>query len=164
MCGKCATKSDLDDYCQLVQSGRFYDFMLSQLETQSCLSSTRDELKRRFLADVIAKRKANDRGAEYPSEIEDCFGRWFPSVYRFIRAVNRDGWEHANLIRELQRLESHLVIETVAADLLSRHPRLFVLTLHDAIFTQPRSIPAVVRAFDAAFDKMNFPMTLKVAI
>jgi len=37
--------------------------------------------------------------------------------------------EHANLIRELQRQESKLVIETVAADLLKREPQLFVLTL-----------------------------------
>ena len=157
------SKSDLDDYCRLVQCGEFYDYLLAKLKTRSRLSLTRDELKRRFLADVIAKRKANDRGAEYPSEIEDCFRSLFPSVYQFIRNVNRDGFEHANLIRELQRQESSLVIETVSADLLARLPRLFLLTLHDAIFTKPHGIPHVVRAFDAAFDAMEFPMTLKVA-
>jgi hypothetical protein len=157
------TKSDLDDYCQLVQSGEFYDYLRAQLETRSCLSFTRDELKRRFLADVIAKKKANDRGAEYPSAVEDCFRAEFPTVYRFIRDLNRNGFEHANLIRELQRQESRLVIETVAADLLARFPQPFLLTLHDAIFTAPCDIPEVVCAFDSAFHAMNFPMTLKVA-
>ena len=156
-------KSDLDAYCELVQSGEFYDYFLAQLEKRSCPSLTRDELKERFLANVIAKRKANRHGAEYPSDVEDVFRELFPSVYRFVRDINRDGWEHANLIRELQRRESRLVIETVAADLLTRFPRLFLLTLHDAIFTTPRGIPAVVRAFDAAFKAMNFPMALKVA-
>mgnify|MGYP000113780704 CR=1 FL=1 len=43
-------------------------------------------------ADVVAKRKANVRGAEYPSDVEDVFREAFPTVWRFIRHVNRDGW------------------------------------------------------------------------
>lgn len=156
------SKSDLDDYCRLVQRGEFYDFMLSKIKTELCPSFTRDDLKHRFMADVIAKKKANDRGAEYPSEIEDCFRALFPSVYGFIRAVNRDGSEHANLIRELQRLESSLVIETVAADLLTRFAGMFVLTLHDAIFTTPDGIPSVIASFESAFSENGFPMKLKV--
>ena len=146
-----------------MQSGEFYDFMVAKLRTGSCPGLTRDEFKRRFLADVIAKRKANHRGSEYPSAVEDCFRKLFPSVYRFIRDINRDGWEHANLIRELQRQESKLVIETVAADLLTQRPGLFVLTLHDAIFTAPQGISAVVSAFDEAFRKIDYPMSLRVA-
>ena len=154
---------DLDVYCELVQSGRFYDFLLSKLKTRPCPNFARDDLKKRFLADVVAKRKANRHGAEYPSAVEDTFQRLFPSVYRFIRDINRDGWEHENLIRRLQREESRLVIETVAADLVVRHPEVFVLTLHDAIFTTARGIPVVVGAFEAAFERNGFPMSLKVA-
>ena len=142
-----------------MQSGSFYDYLLAQIQT--CPNLTRDEVKKRFLADVLAKRKANARGAEYPSVVEDCFRRLFPSVYCYIREVNRDGWEHANMIRQLQREESKLVIETVAAHLLIRHPDLFVLTLHDAIFTAPGGIPLVLREFERAFDETGFPMTLK---
>ena len=118
-------------------------------------------MKRRFLADVIAKRKANSRGAEYPSDVEDCFSGLFPSVYQFIRSINRDGWEHSNLIRELQRQESSLVIETVAGYIMARHPRLFLLSLHDALYTTPRGIPDVVLGFTRAFDAMDFPLTIK---
>jgi hypothetical protein len=89
---------------------------------------TRDDLKKRFLADVVAKRKANRHGDEYRSNVEDTFRRLFPTVYQFIRDINRDGWEHATLIRRLQQEESKLVIETVAADLVVRHPEVFVLT------------------------------------
>lgn len=152
---------DLERFRSLVQVGEFYDFMLQKLQIGSCPNFTRDQVKKSILADVIAKRKANCRGAEYPSKVEDCFRHEFPTVYRFIREVNRDGWEHENLIRLLQQEESKLVIETVAADLLTRHPRMFVLTLHDAIFTTPRDIPRVVAAFDRAFQMTGFPMTLK---
>ena len=42
-------------------------------------------------------------------------------------------------------------------------PHVFVLTLHDEIFTTARGIPVVVGAFEAAFDPIEYPMTLKVA-
>ena len=154
---------DLDVYCELVQTGRFYDFLLAKVRIGSCPNFTRDDLKKRFLADVVAKRKANRHGAEYQSDVEDTFRRLFPSVYRFIRDVNRDGWEHKNLIRRLQQEESKLVIETVAADLVVRHPDLFVLSLHDALFTTASGIPVVVGAFEAAFDQIGYRMDLKVA-
>jgi hypothetical protein len=119
-------------------------------------------VKKRFLSDVVAKRKANRHGAEYPSVVEDTFREFFPTVYRFIRGVNGNGWQHANLIRLLQQEESKLVIETVAANLTTRHPELFILTLHDAIFTKPSGIPVVVGEFQAAFEQNGFEMTLSV--
>jgi hypothetical protein len=154
-------RGDFVHYCDLVQSGEFYDFMLSRIEAGKGSGLTRDELKKRFLADVLAKRKVNTYGAEYPSAVEDVFRECFPSVYRFIRRINKDGWEHENLIRRLQQEESKLVIETVAADLITRYPGMFFLTLHDAIFTTERNIPIVVSAFKAAFERIGFPMKLK---
>jgi hypothetical protein len=149
------------NYCEMVQSGELYDFLLSRLESGKGSGLTRDQLKKRFLTDVVAKRMANAHGAEYPSDVEDAFRCLFPSVHRFIRKFNGDGWEHENLIRRLQQEESNLVIETVAADLIMRHPGMFFLTLHDAIFTTERNIPIVVSAFEAAFERIGFPMKLK---
>lgn len=156
---------DFVNYCELVQNGSFYDFLLSrpELEAGKGPKLTRDQLKKRFLADVIAKRKANKYGDEYPSVVEDTFREWFPCVYQFIRQFNKDGWEHENLIRRLQQEESKLVIETVADDLVLLHPKMFLITLHDAIFTTECNIPIVVNAFHAAFDRIGFPMSLKVA-
>lgn len=154
---------DLGFYCELVQSGQFYDFLLAELKTGPCPNLSREELKKRFLTDVVAKRKANRRGAEYPSDIENRFRDLFPSLHKFIREINCHGWEHENLIRQLQQEESKLVVETVAANLIARYPRIFVLTLHDAIFTTASGIPVVVSAFEAAFHQIGYSMTLKVA-
>lgn len=150
------------NYCEMGQSGELYDFLLPRLKHGKGLKITRDQLKKRFLTDVVAKRKANSHGAEYPSSVEDAVRSAFPGAYRFIRKFNGDGWEHENLIRRLQQEESKLVIETVAADLVMRHPKVFFLTLHDAIFTTERYIPLVVNAFEAAFDGSGYPMSLKV--
>jgi hypothetical protein len=149
---------DFPKYQALVQSGQFYDFMVTELGG----NLSRADLKRRFLADVIAKRKANSFGKEYPSVVEDTFRRLFPTVYKFIRRVNRDGWEHANLIRLLQQSESKLVIETVAADLVDRFPRLFCITLHDAVYTTEEHVHHVEDAFRRAFDQIGFAIALKI--
>jgi len=151
-----------DDYAELVQAGQFYDYLLAELG-RADIHMVRDVLNRRFLCDVLAKRKANARGAEYPSAVGDMFRRVFPSVYRFVRRVNHNGWQHENLIRELQRQESRLVIETVAADLVTRYPSTFFPTLHDAIYTTAKHVSKVERAFGRAFERSGFTMTLKVA-
>ena len=123
---------------------------------------TRDKLKDRFFADILAKRKANEYGAEYPSDVENVFKDLFPTVYHFIRHINCYGWEHANLIRALQRRESRFVIECVAASLLDRYPYMFLITLHDAIYSTPGDIPRVVDAFKEGFDTIGFQMSYKV--
>lgn len=151
--------SDVVKYCQLVQAGRFYDFMMAVLSGHRI---TRDQMKKRFLADVIAKRKANPRGDEYSSHVENAFREQFPTVYAFIREENRHGWEHANLIRTLQRDESQFVIEMVAADLVARHPTMFIITLHDAIYTTPQNLRDVEKAFERGFERTGFRMLLKI--
>jgi hypothetical protein len=152
---------DLDDYLHLVQRGRLYEELLCELERIGVVMS-RDQLKRRFLCDVLAKRKANRWGAEYPSQVEEVFRRRFPHVYGFIRRFNRDGWEHENLIRELQRQESLLVIETIAASFLARYPATFIITLHDAIYTTPRHLRKLETAFRQSLNRIGFPLTLNV--
>lgn len=153
--------ADSELFRQLGQSGKLYEYLAAELLKYG-IDMPRETLKRRFLCDVLAKRKANQHGAEYPSEVEDTFRKLFPSVYGFIREVNRDGWQHENLIRELQRQESQFVIETVAADLVTAHPRTFFISLHDAIYTTHRHLPKVEAAFNRGFKKLNFQMTYKV--
>ena len=147
---------DLDTFCELTQSGGFYEFLMVNLRNRSCPVFTRDDVKERLMADVLAKR------GNYPSAVEDMFREHFPTVYRFICGINKDGAEHANLIRLLQRAESDLVIHTVVADLAVRRPEMFILTLHDSIYTTARDIPEVVEAFEAAFNRNCFAMTLKL--
>lgn len=151
---------DVGRFQKLTQSGEFYDLMVSELADSRI---DREAIKKRFLQDVIAKKKVNERGDEYQSDVEDTFRRLFPSVYAFVRYVNRNGNEHKNLIRILQREESRFVIETVVADLVSRHPRTFFITLHDAVYTTADNIAKVEAAFKRAFDANGFTMTYKTA-
>lgn len=122
----------------------------------------RSVIKKRFLADVIAKKKANRWGKEYPSALEDVFRTEFPEVWKFIRLVCDNGWQHQRLIQILQRLESWLVIEQVCRIFMERHPNEFVITLHDAIYVRPQAKQLAVAAFETVFDDLDFHMKLKI--
>jgi len=110
----------------------------------------RERVKIGFLRDVLAKRGC------YPSTVEQAFREAFPSVYSFIRAVNRR--DHGELIRHLQRLESWLVVEQVAPRLIGRVP---CLTLHDAIYSTMRSLPTVEEAFAETFEALGIRLKVK---
>ena len=82
--GPQCNRGDLNVYCELVQSGQFYDFLLAELRIGTCPNLTREDLKKKFLADVVAKRKVNRRGAEYPGDVEDTFQELFaPEFIRY---------------------------------------------------------------------------------
>ena len=147
-------------FAEVCRAGELFSLLGSRL----CASGyplQRAEIKKRFLADVLAKRKASASGAEYPSPVEDAFREEFPGVWRFIRAVNQDGWEHWRLIRILQRLESWLVIEQVCQRFTTVFPKEFIITLHDAVYVRPKAVERLVDVFEEVFDELAFHMTLK---
>lgn len=139
-----APAPDSRRFVDLACSGGFYERLMDLTDLD------RDTVKKRFLVDVLAKR------GRYPSTVERAFRREFPSVYSFVRKVNRQ--DYAELIRLLQGLESWLVIHQVAPRLVGRVP---CVTLHDAIFSQVGELDEVERAFLEAFKALDFTMALK---
>lgn len=57
---------------------------------------------------------------------------------------------------------ARIAIETVAADLVTRYPGVFFVTLHDAIYTTAEHLPKVEQAFQRAFAESGFSMALKI--
>ena len=154
----CSSVARFADACL---SGELFGLLGQRLHDAGVIW-TRDEVKKRFLCDVLAKKKASTAGAEYPSAIEDVFKAEFPGVWRFIRDVNSDGYEHANLIRLLQQMEAWLVVEQVCGRFVQRHPGEFVITIHDAAYVRPKMLGALVDTFEDVFKELDFRPQLKV--
>lgn len=154
--GSLAGCCDLDLYCELSQGGRVYEAIQAELP-----GYTRDQVKARFMPDVLAKGKVNERGGEYPSAVEDCFKKLFPTVFTFIRRTNQNGFQHANVIRLLQQMEAKLVIRTVCEDLRVNHPTVAVVTLHDSIYSTEDNMAVIREAFERAFEQNHYLMTLQ---
>lgn len=116
---------------------------------------SRDFAKQRFIVDVLAKK------GSYRSHVQDVFTALYPDAAKFILSVNRGKDNHGRLICLLQRLESWLVVETVAPLLVDSVP---IITLHDAIFAKQSDIESVKDAFQQTFDEIGFSMQLKTEL
>ena len=100
---------DIDWYCQFVQYGDLYEHIRDALWTPVSsgegLGEGPSALRRPGQGKTEPSRQERQQGEkqrlrmpmEYDSEVEKIFERDFPSVYRFIRQVNQDGWENQNL-------------------------------------------------------------------
>ncbi len=170
---------DLAKFVQQTSDGVFYESFADLMAADGYPALDRPVLKKRILQDVIAKAKpCNTRkaraarqregivdavlsGAEYQSDVEDAFKRHIPTLYQFIRHVNKNGWEHENLIRLLQRREADLVIHRVAPGVMAKHSWL-VESLHDSIFAPADQIGEVEKEFRAAFAERGIEMALKI--
>lgn len=144
----CVCAPDFYTFESLVCDGSFY----SHLSELSGLS--RDRVKHEFIVSVLAKKS----GA-YQTQVERVFCSEFPSVYRFIKDVNRQ--DHGTLIRILQRLESFFVIDTISRDLIGRVP---FVPLHDAIYCGKRHLSCVDSAFSEAFERFGVKMSTKTEV
>lgn len=131
-------------FCGLVCGGSFNEWLAEKT------GLPREEAKRRFLIDVLAKH------GSYPAEVENCFQSEFPNVHRFLEEARKQ--DYRDTIRSLQRLESWLVIEKVAPLLAGRAA---IVTLHDAIFCGESDLPLVQDAFEEVFEKIGFRLSLK---
>jgi len=112
---------------------------------------TREQAKKRFLVDVVAKRGG------YPSSFEDAFREAYPTVHGAIRRINYKN--HCSLIRLLQSVEAWLVIDLVCPRLISAG--VLCLTIHDSVYAQERMLGEVESAFREAFDEIGFSLSLK---
>lgn len=139
----------------LVLGGLFYEKLVALCRLRGfCLLTSAEEarswVKKRFMRDVLAKR------GDYLSDFEEVFRANFPSVHGFIRSVNCQN--HGDLIRTLQRIESWLVIETIAPRLIGEIP---ILTLHDSIYGRSQDVGTVQDAFLGTFEDLGIRLQVK---
>lgn len=142
-------------YGEMCADGTLYDEMASRSDTLS-----RDDVKKRFIVDVFAPKPFEIAGrlCDYPSEIRDIFASMFPSIWKFIQAVNFGKNKHGTLICELQRLEAWLMFQHIAPKALERCP---ILTVHDAVFCGASNVGIVHEAFEEAFREVGYRMRTK---
>jgi hypothetical protein len=86
------------------------------------------------------------------------FASSFPGVWGFVRKFNRG--DHGAILRELQRVESDLVIHQLGSRLAGNGP---FISLHDSVFCRRSDLPVVESAFEHVTAAVGFRVKLKVA-
>ena len=121
-----------DDYASLATKGQLYEYLMA------ATGLSRKAVKKGLLRDVFGKRR------HYASPLEQAFRECFPAVWSFVRWFNRDS--HAALLRQLQRVESELVIHRVG-HLLQELDCTGCVSLYDAVYCAREDIGMVEQAF-----------------
>lgn len=153
---------ELDRLFDRVLAGRFYDDF-----TKFRPGLSRDDVKRQVFCVIFGDVELmNDSRA----------GKRFKKLYPAVFAATVWMKEHNPLIadkkeekpfawvgRELQRMESRVVIDDVAETLRRDHPEIPFLTVHDSLLTPERHLPLIRSLLDEAFGRAYpFKPTLKV--
>ena len=115
---------------------------------------SRADVKVGLLRDVFGKR------GFYPSVVEHAFRQSFPGIQAFVRQFNRD--DHGALLKELQRVESDLVIRQVGGR-LSHTGTGPCISLHDSVFCRRDELPMVESAFERQLASVGFSLQLRAA-
>lgn len=122
---------DLVKYVRSVTSGQFYEeFEKLAGERINRTFSNRKEIKETIFQTMFTDNKylADEKAA--PKRL---FKELFPSVYHLFALVKEHEKERLPIL--LQRIESKIVIETVAKRIGKEKPNLPIFTIHDSIVT-----------------------------
>ena len=116
----------------------------------------RDDFKRLLFAEVFYGR------AEAVTPLTRLFQAEFPTVYGFICDQKRGGYEE--LARNMQRAESHFMIDTVCLRLMQNHAEIPVVTIHDSILTTEEHVPNVKRIMLEEFSRIDLRPSIEIGI
>jgi hypothetical protein len=146
-----AMPDDARRYVELCQQGQFYDVLMAE---SGIPPDRRADFKRRFFGHLFFCKNWPE------TEAANSFGATFPSVYAVVRQEKKR--DYADLSKNLQRAESGLMIDRVAARLMREAPHVPVLTIHDSILTHLEHAEAVRSVMLQKFARVGLRPTIRI--
>ena len=129
--------NEVQKYKELVESGKLYSLFEDW-------GFTRESSKHQFISNVLYGKTLHG------SKLKVMFNKEFPFVAGFIDDIKKD--DYCRLANELMKLESKIVVDTVAIELMNSFPNVPVITVHDSIMTTSRNAGLVERLIKKAFE------------
>ena len=123
---------DVRLYMKLTTHGKFYEFMMEKFKENEIPFTDRQNFKEQIF--VIFFGKSN---ADKYSPSARLFKKLFPHVQKLFDLIKKE--EYNKLAIFLQRLESYIILEEVAKNIVAELSELPILTKHDSL------LPVLVR-------------------
>ncbi len=141
--------SDTRMFLDLVESGQLYETIAAESVSEFG-NWSRDDAKQNAMWWQF--RNPRSRPAPEVTFIDHWMKRTFPTVAERVESLKAD--DYTNCARELQKLERELMIDGVAAELLSVTAQdAFVGTIHDSVMVLPSDVQIAADAIYNAFRK-----------
>jgi hypothetical protein len=123
--------SDLQRFATLVRQGVFYEYLADEIGKELGVGySDRKTVKGAVFQVLFTDNRFLGQAEAKPKKI---FKERFPDVYHLFAQIKKQ--DKTNLPRLLQRIESHLMLLTIAKRIADERPELPILTIHDSIVT-----------------------------
>jgi len=149
--------SDVHTYTEIVKSGRFYEYMAEQTQTDM---SDRSKLKAAIFQVLFTDNSYIGQTEAAPKR---KFRDLFPDVYQLFSSIKRK--EKANMPKLLQRIESHIILSIVTKRVAIEKPNLPIFTIHDSIVTIQGYEYYIERVMEEEMIKiLGFPPKLTVSL
>lgn len=147
----------MHDYLTRCAAGTLYEHMMEITGTDL----SRDDFKQHLFQEVFYRER------HYPSRTWDAFVERYPSAGEMISHVMRHdrkrGADAGGLLsRIMQRLESDLVIRTMCQQIMTEHPEVPILTIHDSIGTTEEHAAYVRGIMEQAYSMFEISPSISV--
>ena len=133
---------EVRNFVFIIENGDIYDYLRQQAGEIDGWEPARSTAKTSFLRDVVAKR-----GHYEATDIELAFKINFPSIYKYIRRVNKDS--HSRLIRMLQWAESEIMFRFVWRKVVDK-TGIPLMTVHDGFYCHRDAVEELVLTVEEA--------------
>ncbi len=117
-------EEELKFFSSLVQSGKYYQYIIDNLNLIS--KSEAKELTYKVM--FGQNRKSTE------SDIK--FSSLFPTIHNFIKIYKKEYSDYRIISHHLQKMESNLIFNGVVSKIVDINPEIKIVTIHDSIIVQ----------------------------
>ena len=119
-------KQDVNTFIQLVTSGEFYQYLMNEFDKNNIPYIDKDDFKKQLFTVFFGRNSA-----KYVCRSVKLFANLFPNIYGLFEFIKRD--EHNQLAILLQKIESHVILNRVAPQIIAQFPEMPFITKHDSL-------------------------------
>ncbi len=112
---------EFSQFKQLTLTGTYYSFMMQHLNIKD-----KKQIKQLTYKVLFGRNSST-------SKADKQFKQIFPSIHNFISLYKKEWGDYKVLSHDLQKMESKLIFNTIIRKIMTIHPNIKIITVHDSI-------------------------------
>jgi hypothetical protein len=133
---KWVDKEELDKFIFLTTSGRYYQYLMDNLNINN-----KKEIKEITYKILFGRNHHN-------SKYDRMFKKLFPTIHNFIKLFKSKNNDYRSLSHELQKMESNFIFNNVVKKIYEYSDEISIITIHDSIIMKKSNKNIVKTIFE----------------
>lgn len=128
-------KEEFESFKQLTITGKYYDFLMQNLNIKE-----KKEVKELTYKVLFGRNVAN-------SKPDKQFKSIFPTIHKFITLYKKEKKDYKVLAYDLQKMESNLIFNKIVKNIMAYDPSIKIVTVHDSLIMSVKNRQIVETIF-----------------